>query len=157
MVAASIRGCVHVFRSHVKSCWKEKRCQTKIQLQNSSLVLGVIAGRGVKGQLEDIQLEAQNLHKVWPCFGRHGFSMVFMLQWELTAGRTHQGWSFRQLSGSSSLDISIKGIDGMRDQTACQEKPNDLHKRKLRMRWNQSNFLKIHSDYSFNRTILHII
>ena len=39
VVAANIRGCVQVLRSQVRSCWKEKRCQTKIQLQNSSLVL----------------------------------------------------------------------------------------------------------------------
>mmetsp|Transcript_79794 Transcript_79794/g.243983 ORF Transcript_79794/g.243983 Transcript_79794/m.243983 type:complete len:304 (-) Transcript_79794:1453-2364(-) len=38
VVPASILGCVHVFRSHVSNRWKENRCQTKIQLQNPSLL-----------------------------------------------------------------------------------------------------------------------
>lgn len=67
-------------------------------------------------------------------------------QQELTIPWTHASWYFPQLSSSSSLDISIKGIDGMQGHTACQEKQNDLHKLELRMTWNKSNFAKIHSD-----------
>mmetsp|Transcript_8056 Transcript_8056/g.23599 ORF Transcript_8056/g.23599 Transcript_8056/m.23599 type:complete len:231 (-) Transcript_8056:1639-2331(-) len=77
VVPASIRGCVHVFFSHVRSRWNEKRCHTKIQLQKPSL-------------------------------------LALML---------------------SSSGISMRGIDGFRDQTAADESTctKVLHDRSFRM------------------------
>mmetsp|Transcript_22052 Transcript_22052/g.63063 ORF Transcript_22052/g.63063 Transcript_22052/m.63063 type:complete len:806 (-) Transcript_22052:2-2419(-) len=46
VVPASILGCVHVFLSHVKMRWKEKRCHTKIQLQKPSLLAWMSASSG---------------------------------------------------------------------------------------------------------------
>mmetsp|Transcript_17376 Transcript_17376/g.40528 ORF Transcript_17376/g.40528 Transcript_17376/m.40528 type:complete len:304 (+) Transcript_17376:2519-3430(+) len=53
VVPASILGCVQVFFSHVKSLMKENRCHTKIQLQNSSLLVLISSssGRSHKGIL----------------------------------------------------------------------------------------------------------